>query len=77
MAVYDGIRIVLFTCNDNSDDFQKKIVLDGYDASYELLLLFSYKHKTLSPVSTYFVGVSSYKNTVFCWKISYGEGSFI
>ncbi|RIA89474.1 RAVE protein 1 C terminal-domain-containing protein [Glomus cerebriforme] len=73
-AAYDGIQIALFIFGDNNDDFTHKIVFDGYDASYELLLLFAYQHKTSSSSTpTYIVGVSSHKNTVFCWKFLYDK----
>ena len=72
MATYDGTQVVLSIFDDINDDFTQKIVFDGYDESYELLLLFSYQHEN-SP-STYIIGISSHKNTVFCWEFLYDEG---
>ncbi|CAG8644989.1 7798_t:CDS:10, partial [Funneliformis mosseae] len=72
LAAYDGTRIELFMCGSNCDNFHKTVVFDDYDASYELLLLFTYQHKTTTTsFPTYVVGVSSKKNTVFCWTFSY------
>ncbi|CAB4445912.1 unnamed protein product [Rhizophagus irregularis] len=74
VVAHDGIQIVLFIFDDRND-FTQKIVFNDYDASYELLLLSSYKHKTSSSTPTYIVGVSSHKNTIFCWKFFFDKGS--
>ncbi|CAG8608556.1 14211_t:CDS:2, partial [Dentiscutata heterogama] len=72
-VVYDGTRIVVFSHAKNGH-FVQIAILEDYDPSFELILLFNFQHLTLSS-TIYLAGVSCQENTVFLWKLTYNDSA--
>ncbi|CAG8793902.1 1337_t:CDS:2, partial [Dentiscutata erythropus] len=72
-VVYDGTRIVVFSHTKNGH-FVQIAILEDYDPSFELILLFNFQHVTLSS-TIYIAGVSCKENTVFLWKLTYNDSA--
>ncbi|RIB04432.1 RAVE protein 1 C terminal-domain-containing protein [Gigaspora rosea] len=70
-VVYDGTRIVVFS-HTKDGHFVQIAILEDYEPSFELILLFNFQHVSL-PSIIYLAGVSCQENTIFLWKLTYND----